>query len=137
MVFTRIAGGFVCGVGISFFAHENVYLTIATCFLRPHLKFRMDNAKRSKDLAIPAESLDSYLLDVGKSFALFWILIGPVLYKTYYKKEDLFEKDEHMENEIHQVEDRTVTLLKRLKEKASTEVTAEKQDNSGDKMDKT
>ena len=115
MVFNRIFGGFVFGMAVPMLVHENVYLTIATCFLRPHLKFRMENEKRNKDLAIPTAALDDYLIDMGKSFFLFFLLIGPVAYKTYIKKENIFESSEDQQaNSVHKIEDKTATLLKNM-----------------------
>jgi hypothetical protein len=54
---------------------------------------------------------------VGKSFVFFWIVIGPVLYRTYYLKEEIL--DESLDNDVpvHQIEDKAVTLLKSIKDK--------------------
>ena len=48
--------------------------------------------------------LDNYIKDTVSSFVLFFFVIGPVVYKCYFKKE---EKEE--------VEDTFVTLLKKYK----------------------
>ena len=114
MVFVRFAAGLTVGLTLPLMCHENVYLLIATSFLRPHLKYRMEAASRHKDIAISTDSLDSYLIDVAKSFVLFFILIGPVVYKTHYLGEDLTPKSNEEEVNILEVEDRAVTILNRI-----------------------
>ena len=52
MVFYRIISGMIAGLAIPIVCNENVYLVIATSFLRPHLKYRMDTEKRNKNLAV-------------------------------------------------------------------------------------
>lgn len=37
--------------------------------------------------------LDSYVKDVAGSFLIFWICIGPIIYKTYIKKENIREDE--------------------------------------------
>ena len=91
MSFARFFFGIGCGITIPFLVHDNVYYAIATCFLTPHLKYHTEKSKRSPDKAIPVQHLDYYLKDVGKSFLLFWLIIGPTLYKTYYSGEDMFD----------------------------------------------
>jgi len=39
MVFYRIALGFLSGLTIPHIVHESIYMHIANCFLRPHLKY--------------------------------------------------------------------------------------------------
>jgi len=90
MVFFKFAAGLAFGVALPMYCHENLYLVIATSFLRPHLKYRIEAAKRTRDQATSTQELDSYFRDIFKSFALFWLVIGPVIYKTYYLKEELF-----------------------------------------------
>ena len=98
------------------FCHENLYLVIASSFLRPHLKYKIEAAKRHKDQAVSTHELDSYLKDIVKSFAFFWLVIGPTIYKTYYLKEELFPKDGYgQETRIADVEDRAVTILKQIR----------------------
>lgn len=87
MVFYRLASGLAAGLTIPMVCNENVYLVIATSFLRPHLKYRMDAEKRNKNLAVRTDELDAYLKDIFKSGIFFFIVIGPVLYKTYVKGE--------------------------------------------------
>ena len=91
-------------------------MTIATSFLRPHMKYRMEAAKRHKNVAIKSESLDSYLYDVVTSAAFFFVMIGPVCYRTYVKGlyigED--EKPEEKKEEEPEQEDRYATMLKKL-----------------------
>ena len=52
MVFNRLASGFIAGLTFPMICNENVYLVIATSFLRPHLKYRMEAEKRNKNLAV-------------------------------------------------------------------------------------
>ena len=121
MVFYRLASGLLAGLTIPVVCNENVYLVIATSFLRPHLKYRMDSEKRNKNLAVRTDELDAYLKDVFKSALFFFIVIGPVLYKVYVKGEaELFkqsesEGDELLNPENYKVEDRAVTLLQKIK----------------------
>ena len=90
MVFNRLVAGFGFGILFPMFCDRNVYLLIATSFLRPHLKFRMEQSKRHKDIAIRTDQLDSYLKDVFKS-GLFFFLAAPfVFYRVYYKGEDIY-----------------------------------------------
>ena len=89
MVFYRLASGLLAGLTFPMICNENVYLVIATSFLRPHLKYRMEAEKRSKNLAVRTDELDAYLKDIFKSALFFFIVIGPVLYKTYIKKEEI------------------------------------------------
>ena len=88
--FGKLLGGLTCGMTIPFMVHDNVYYAIATSFLSPHIKYHYERKHRNKDLAIPVEALDSYFKDIGKSFLFFWLIIGPTLYKTYYKKESMY-----------------------------------------------
>jgi hypothetical protein len=117
MVFYRLASGLLAGLTIPVVCNENVYLVIATSFLRPHLKYRMDAEKRNKNLAVRTDELDAYLKDIFKSALFFLIVIGPVLYKVYVKGEkEFFKQSESMDNELldpenYKVEDRAVTLL--------------------------
>ena len=69
-------------------------------------------------MAIPVESLDNYLKDIGKSFLFFWLIIGPTLYKTYYLKENMFDL-----NRMHDLnaapsekEDSFTEILKKIKQ---------------------
>lgn len=41
--------------------------------------------------------LDNYLKDVARSFLLFFIVIGPVIYKDYFAKPKIEESKEDME----------------------------------------
>ena len=95
MVFARFFFGIGCGLTIPFIVHDNVYYAIASCLLAPHLKFREQQSKLSQNLAYKVEHLDFYLKDVGKSFLFFWLIIGPTLYLTYYKGENILEMAEN------------------------------------------
>ena len=83
MVFVRLGLGFLTGVTISMNAHEYVYMTIATSFVRPHWRYFKLKNRLSKDHALDVNLLDSYVKDTIGSFVLFWFLIGPVVYKAY------------------------------------------------------
>ena len=89
--FGRVFFGFGCGLTIPFLVNHDTYYAIGVCFLSPHLKFWRDQSKRHRDRAIPVESLDNYLLDVGKSFFFFWLIIGPTLYTSYYLKQPILD----------------------------------------------
>ena len=99
MVFYRFAAGIAFGIMVPVYAHENVYLTIATSFLRPHMKYRMEAAKRNKNAAIKTESLDGYLYDVMTSAAFFFLIIGPVCYRTYVQGLKIGEEAKPVEKE--------------------------------------
>lgn len=74
---------------------HTVYMTIANSFLRPHLKYRIEKEKLQKDRAIPVSMLDAYIKDMVGSFLLFWVVIGPVVYQTYFKKQPVsFSEDD-------------------------------------------
>lgn len=125
MVFLRVAAGFAFGITFPMVCHENMYLLIATSFLRPHLKYRMDADARDKNLAISLDEVDSYLADVGKSFVLFWLLLGPAVYRTYWLKEDLLKETPQDETKLSDVEDSAVTILKKIKEAQAAGVESE------------
>ena len=98
MVFFRLGLGVVTGITIPLVVHHNVYMVIANSFLRPHLKFRVEQSKLTKDHAIQAEALDSYLKDVIGSFFLFFIAIGPVIYTTHFKKAQLEKEEKELDD---------------------------------------
>ena len=94
MVFNRLGAGFITGMFITCNAHEYVYYTIASCFVRPHWRFQKLKRERvAKEMAVPTELLDSYVKDVLSSFALFWIIIGPVCWKAYFSKDGFAERN--------------------------------------------
>lgn len=73
---------------------ETIYMFLASSFLRPHLKYRQQQANRHKDLAISTDDLDRYMKDVFKS-ALFFVLASPwVFYKVYWEKTDIFDEED-------------------------------------------
>ena len=63
------------------------------------------NEHLTKDHAVDLGLLDSYVKDVASSFVLFWVCIGPIIYKTY------FQKEEPREDEI---EDSFAVMLKNV-----------------------
>lgn len=84
MVFLRLSAGFISGALIAHNSHENIYMTIANTFVRPHWRYRkMKSEYLTKDHAVDLPMLDSYVKDVASSFVIFWIIIGPVIYQTY------------------------------------------------------
>ena len=90
MVFTRIALGMATGITISMNSPEYIYLVITNCFLRPHWRYQILKKKYySKDHALDTNLLDIYIRDIVGSFLLFWIMIGPISYKTFVKKENM------------------------------------------------
>ena len=108
MVFVRLGLGFVTGISIAMNSHEYVYMTIASCFVRPHWRFfRLKKQNYSKEQALDVALLDSYVRDTVGSFFLFWLLIGPVVYKAYFQNEG-FGVDTP-----HEVEDTYATMLKK------------------------
>ena len=130
MGFGRLALGLASGLTIPFIVHDNVYYAIATCFYYPHLKYYREKEKRSAQKAIPLEHLDYYVKDVAKSFLLFWLIIGPTVYKTYYTKENILEGAN--EQEYQEAEDALnkpdsfSELLKKVKKVESDGTTATK-----------
>ena len=114
--FGKVFLGLTCGLTIPFCVHDNIYYAIATCFLSPHLKYSEQNGKRNPDKAIPVECLDNYLKDIGKSFLLFWIILGPTMYRTYWLKENMF--DLNTMNEMGEASTKTdsyAEILKKIK----------------------
>ena len=113
--FGRILLGFGCGITIPYIAHENVYYCIATCFYVPHLKYHKEKQLRHKDAAIPVEALDAYMKDVFGSFFLFFLIIGPTLYKTYVKNEDIFNGLGQGQGDISKFRDSYTDILLKMK----------------------
>jgi len=79
----------------------------------------MEAEKRNKNLAVRTDQLDAYLKDIFKSALFFFIVIGPVLYKTYIKKEEIIRQQESLDKDLldsenYQVEDKAVTILKKI-----------------------
>ena len=132
--FGKILMGLTCGVTIPFVVHDNVYYAIATCFLSPHLKYTREFKQRNPDKAIPVESLDAYLLDIGKSFIFFWLIIGPTLYKTYYLNEDMLAMggDPRQNEEISTKRDTFADILKKMKSAEQTQAESAKAAASSD-----
>ena len=90
--FGRLFMGLGCGLTIPHMVNNSTYFAISSCFYAPHLKFWKEKSERHQDKAIPVESLDAYLIDIGKSFFFFLLIIGPTLYSTYYLGEDIIGK---------------------------------------------
>ena len=119
MVFLRLGLGFVTGLTIPLLVHDNIYLTIASSFLRPHLRFRIEQSKLTKAHATQTETLDTYLKDVVGSFLLFFVAIGPVVYYTYFSnKLDKKMQGEEEEQEQKVIEDKYAKMLVAISERA-------------------
>lgn len=57
---------------------------MANAFVRPHLRLKMYLDNKHKDLALNTNFLDSYIKDVIGSFFVFFIAIGPTVYRAYF-----------------------------------------------------
>ena len=108
MVFTRLALGLVSGLTIPHLVHQDIYMTIASSFLRPHLRYRIEKDKLTKDQAVSTRLLDSYIKDAIGSFFFFFIVIGPVIYYTYFM-------DEKKDIEKMTLEDKYTNMLVKIK----------------------
>ena len=105
--------GIGCGVTLPFVVHKNLSKAMAVCFLQPNMKYRIEKERRDPNLAIDTARVDAYILDVGKSTLLFFILLGPVLYRTYYLKEGLIgEEPEDSQERMVKAEDSYSTMLR-------------------------
>ena len=116
MVFYRLAAGFAFGVTLPFVVKELVYMTISNAFLRPHLKYRLERERLDKDRAVSTKMLDNYVKDVFGSFLVFWLVIGPVVYQAYFKKDPALDQKGPKREEIGHIEDDKYTaMLKQIK----------------------
>ena len=52
MVFIRLGAGFLVGITIPYVCHENIYLTIASSLLHPHIKYHMYKKEKDPKLAV-------------------------------------------------------------------------------------
>lgn len=89
MVFIKLTLGFITGTTIPFLVNEMTYMTIANAFLRPHLKFKIQKENLEANKAIPTQMLDAYVKDVVGSFLMFFVVLGPVIYESYFKQKKL------------------------------------------------
>ena len=141
--FGKVCFGLMSGITIPFMVHDNVYYAIATCFLSPHLKYRREVKQRNVDRALPVESLDKYFKDIGKSFVFFWLVIGPTLYTTYVKKQNMFEmerldgmqglglgEDDGDREHVSNKRDSFADILKKMKTAKADEAKAEAEENN-------
>ena len=129
MVFVRFFAGLTTGIILPMVVHENVHYCLASCFLEPHLKYQYVKEKRGPHLAIPVHELDTYFKSIITNFGLFFVIIGPTLYQTYVKKQNILTENHESELADQLSEDMTkesdsyVEILKNLKRtqyKAST-----------------
>lgn len=52
MVLFRLTLGFASGLIIPFMVNDTIYMTIASSFLRPHLKYRIEREQMDKNKAV-------------------------------------------------------------------------------------
>lgn len=121
MVFTRLGFGFICGVAYPMYCHEQIYILLATSFMRPHLKWRMDKDALPENGAITNEMLDAYVKDLVTS-TIFFFMTAPMIFKrVYWDKEEnpMRSPEQKEEKKLHEVEDRVVTLLQEINNRKS------------------
>lgn len=119
MVFYGLASGLLFGLSFPMICDEQIYLFLAATFLRPHLKFKLQQEKRHKDLALRADHLDAYTKDIFKSLLFFTLSAPFVFHKVYWKREGLFD-EKAITDEAFKLEDTAVTLLKQVKGQQAT-----------------
>ena len=121
MVFVRFFAGLTTGIILPMVVHENVHYCLASCFLEPHLKYQYVKEKRGPHLATPVHELDTYFKSIITNFGLFFVIIGPTLYQTYWKKQNILSENHESEllekasEDISKETDSYVAILKNLK----------------------
>ena len=108
--------GVSCGLSLPFMVHKNISTAMSVCFLHPHMKYRKEKEGRDAKLALSTQQLDNYLLDVGRSTLMFFVMIGPLMYRTYYLKEEIDLGMKTGYEGMYKAEDSYVTMLKKMKE---------------------
>ena len=121
MVFYKLGLGFAAGVTLPFLVSHNIYMTIANDFLRPHMQYRIEKEKLKKDVAVPTTMLDSYVKDVVGSFLLFFVVIGPVVYRELRGEREAVERQKQMQVEPQSEDDNYTRMLKQIKTRGATE----------------
>ena len=81
----------------------------------------MVKQQRDPNKAVPVRELDYYVKDIARSFLLFFLMIGPVMYKTYIlKQDDIFSEGENIISDTisdsSRPEDAYTTLLTKIKD---------------------
>ena len=110
MVFLKIGFGFLTGVTISSYCHEYIYLSIVNGFLSPHWRYKRKVAEMySTRHALDTRMLNIYMIDIASSFFMFWVMIGPIAYQVYVKKEPV-----QTQESPNEVEDTYASMLKKL-----------------------
>jgi len=79
MVFYAFAFGMTVGMTTAFSVKPIVYYVIADHLWYPHRRFYRYKMAKDKRLATTPEEYEKYALDAIKSFAMFWIVIAPVI----------------------------------------------------------
>ena len=88
MVYIQFGAGLASGIFITMSCHKEVYDVIATCFVRPHMRYRkLKNQYYTDDHALDTKLLDMYVKDVLASFVLFWYAFPVSVYNAYFKRE--------------------------------------------------
>ena len=119
MVFNRLALGFTSGVFFSMACNDNVYLVTSALLVRPHVRYMSYKKEHmTKNEGTNMTLVEHYMRDVLSSFVIFWISIGPVLYKTYVKKINIFGEEEQY-SDGNSFEDSFATMLKKAFSKRS------------------
>jgi len=77
--------------------------------------------------------LDDYLKDIFKSFLLFFIVIGPIVYQEYFVKEDP-NQDVPKTDEDGFIEDKYAKMLKNIKQKQGGLSSPEETQNEGQRI---
>jgi len=127
MVFLKLTLGFITGVTVPIFVNEMTYMTIANAFLRPHLKFKIQKANLETNKAVPTQMLDAYVKDVVSSFFMFFVVIGPVLYESYFKQKQLDDAMPKREELGKVSDDKYTQMLKQVKSVQVNKLAEEKQ----------
>lgn len=115
MVFIKLTVGFITGTTIPFLVNEMTYMTIANAFLRPHLKFKIQKDNLETNKAISTQMLDAYVKDVVGSFLMFFVVLGPVIYESYFKQKKLEDALPKREEVGKVVDDKYTLMLKKVK----------------------
>ena len=79
MGFYSFSFGCTLGIGVAMSVKPLVYYTIAEHLYYPHKRYYRFRKSRDWKVATSPEEIEQYALSVIKSFATFWLIIGPVL----------------------------------------------------------
>lgn len=127
MVFFKLSVGLLTGVTIPFLVNEMTYMTIANSFLRPHLKFKIQRDNLEENKAIPTQMLDAYVKDAVGSFLMFFVVIGPVIYESYFKAKQAEAQAPKREEVGNMEDDKYTKMLKQIKSTQVNKIAEERQ----------